>query len=71
MPHASRRKSVVRIPKRLAPSKAPGLAPVRKRQEEEWDASKLITVRRDGAEWRLLPSRLREWKATNAGRGER
>ena len=55
MPHASKRKPVFRVPKRQAPRKAPGLAPVRKRQEEEWDASKLITVRRDGAEWRVLP----------------
>jgi hypothetical protein len=28
-----------------------------------WDAAKLITVRRDGAQWRVWPNRLREWKS--------
>jgi hypothetical protein len=28
-----------------------------------WDAAKLITVRRDGAEWRVRPKRLSEWKS--------
>lgn len=27
-----------------------------------WDDSKLITVRRDGTEWRVRPHRLSEWK---------
>jgi hypothetical protein len=28
-----------------------------------WDSAKLITVRRDGAEWRVRPKRLSEWKS--------
>ena len=46
MPHASKRKPVFRLPKRLAPRKAPVLVPVRKQQEEEEESLTLRELRK-------------------------